>query len=147
MSILNIVRGQAQVSEIELKRALAYKNAIGKLRDGIKYRVSGDRNHVRMIGIADVRGFPYWKVIDQGAKAPFRGIMPETPSFRQWLRARGIPLSASFPIRRKISRDGLKPTYIFTDENKKTFDDLSRKVRKEWMVEVRNTLYTEFKKI
>ena len=96
--------------------------------------------------MVNASGFPYWKVIDRGTKAPFKAIMPETKDFKAWLRARNIPQSASFPIRRAISKRGLKPTWIFTDENKQTISEIKAQLPALWMTEVR-TRFNSYRKI
>jgi len=146
VEVAAVLRRQSRISEISLKRALSSKEATGKLRNGIRFKVSTNGNNVRMLGIADVAGFPYWRVIDKGAKGPFRAMMPETPDFMAWLRARNIPQSASFPIRKKISRDGIKGTNIFTIENAQTFSEVSAALPAAFMAQLRNKL-KPYKKI
>jgi hypothetical protein len=136
--IAELLRKQSNISEISLKRALARKEATGKLRNNIGYFVSSTTHDARMLGIANTNGFPYWQVIDKGTKAPFKGIMPETADFRKWLQARGIPKTASFPIRRAISRRGLKPTYIFTNENDKTYQEVKAAIPAAWLATMRD---------
>jgi hypothetical protein len=145
--IPRILRMQARVSEINLKRALLPKKATDRLRNSIRYNVSTTGTTSRMTGEVTARsgsGFPYWRSIDSGTKAPFKGIMPETPDFRAWMQARGIDKKASFPIRRAISKRGLKPTFIFTTEAKRTFVDVQKAMPEAWMLIVRNS-FIEFK--
>ena len=146
VEVARVLRRQARVSEISLKRALAGKEATGKLRAGIRFVVRSQGGTTQMLGIADVAGYPYWQVIDKGARGPFRRMMPETPDFRAWLRARNIPQSASFPIRKKISERGLKGTNIFSKENAMTFSEVSTSLREEWRDKLRRRLL-EFQKI
>lgn len=144
-----ILRSQAKITEINVKKRLFQegKVATGKVRSQLLYGVSDLPNGgFRLFGVQITAGFPVWQVIDRGAKGPFRAIMPETPDFRAWLRARGIPQAASFPIRRKISRDGIKPTYIFSEENQRTWEDVQEKIPSAWMQTLRNK-FQEYKNL
>ena len=146
VAIAALLRKQSRISEINLKRNLQRKEATGQLRRQLGYRISSDATSSRMVGMVNASGFPYWKVIDRGTKAPFKGIMPETAGFRAWLKARNIDKSASFPIRRAIPKRGLKPTWVFTDENKQTMAEIRRELPPLWMAEVR-TRFNSYRKI
>lgn len=144
-----ILRSQAKITEINVKRRLFQegKVATGRTRSQLLYDVTDLPNGgFRLFGVQVTGGYPNWQVIDRGARGPFRAMMPETPEFRDWLRARGIPQSASFPIRKKISRDGIKPTYIFSEENQRTWEDVQAKIPNAWMQTLRNK-FQEYKNI
>ena len=144
-----ILRTQAKITEINVKRRLFQegKVATGRTRSQLLYGVTDLPNGgFRLFGAQVTGGYPVWQVIDRGARGPFRAMMPETPEFRDWLRARGIPQSASFPIRRKISRDGIKPTFIFSEENQRTWEDVQEKIPNAWMQTLRNK-FQQYKNI
>lgn len=144
-----LLQHQAKISEINIKRRLfeRKKVATGKLRSQLKYGTMRLPNDGwRMYGMQGTSGYPYWQVIDRGARGPFRKVMPETPDFIAWMALRGIPKEASWPIRKKISRDGIKPSFIFSDENKRTWEDVRGKIPGIWQQALRNK-FQEFKNI
>lgn len=56
-----------------------------------------------------IEALEYLDYVDRGRKP---GKFPPLDAIRQWVRVKGIPDSATFPIARKIAMEGIKPTDV-----------------------------------
>jgi hypothetical protein len=105
--------------------------ASGTLVNSLKHEVSESGNTTTLTAKAE----DYYKFVDKGRRP---GKFPPVDAIRKWVEvkpirwisATGRPLtvqSMGFLIGRKIAREGIKPTNIFTEET----DKIKREIEQE----------------
>lgn len=120
--------GKEVVDEIKNRLVGAGKKATGKLIKSIRFEVKKELDitfkmadygqyvdkGVSGAGIPD--GFKgKLKPVVTSGKFKFRNKMPpDNKSMRDWMKIKGIPKKASFPVRRSIWIFGISPTNFFT---------------------------------
>lgn len=95
-----------------------YLSFTENLKNNIKKTVSDGVLEISMPG--------YALYVNDGRK-PGSKMPPATP-IKEWMERKSIPLSALYPIRRKIGRDGIKPRpffHYFTDNLDKLVNDIA----------------------
>jgi len=111
---------------LRLRLGAEGKNASRKLSDSIQGTVTITP------ALAILRGFAmdYWKYVDQGRRP---GKMPPEAPIIRWIKQKGIAegltkkwqlRSLAYVIRRKIAKEGIAPTNIFTEETDKLQEKL-----------------------
>lgn len=148
--------GSQVEQEIERRLASSGKEASGKLMQSIRYEV---REKANSIVIAFIMA-DYGKYVDKGVQGAeskragdggksiykFKDKMPPAKSIKQWLKIKGIPESASFPIRRSIYRFGITPTNFFTIPTTRRQKQLADGIKKNMILDVENLIGKEFNK-
>lgn len=158
------IRKYGKEVEQEIKNRLAgyNKKASGKLYKSIRAEVSEEKKEF----ILSFSMEEYGEYVDkgvQGAGVPkgfkgkkkpvvrtgpykFRDKMPPEKEFRNWLKFKGIPKKASFPIRRSIWIFGIAPTNFFTIPVKRRQKQFNQGVEKAMAKDIEQQLAKEFKK-
>jgi len=100
------------------------KNASGKLARSTKFKFRSIPSLITF----EIKAQDYWKYVDQGRKP---GKMPPEAPILKWISQKGLgnqdDKGLAFLIRRKIAREGIKPTFLFTNSIKLwKRDDLPR---------------------
>jgi len=124
--LIESLRGAGFDMNQEIKKNLSSsdKVASGDLIRGTRFTISSTGSLITFKALAPKQ----WRFVDEGRKPG--GKFPPKTAILRWMRQKGISArgiskdSLAFLIGRKIARDGIKPTNIFTDaiENfKKTF--------------------------
>jgi hypothetical protein len=116
--------GNQVEQEIETRLTKAGKYASGKLLESVRYEVKDVAKGLAIsFYMAD-----YGKFVDKGVEGAesgkagkggssiykFGNKMPPEKSIKSWLKIKGIPEKASYPIRRSIWKFGITPTNFFT---------------------------------
>lgn len=113
MTINEYLNDRAIDLQIELENYLTQngKVATGKTLDSIDITVSGETINISLSEVflfidKGVNGV----LVDQGSPYSFSGNSKMIPpdSLLPWMKAKGIPESAKFPIAKAIYRDGIK---------------------------------------
>jgi len=148
--------GNQVEQEIETRLIKSGKEASGKLLQSIRYEVKEKAGQVIIaFFMAD-----YGKFVDkgvQGAKSgkagdggrsiyKFKNKMPPKKSIEKWLKIKGIPESASYPIRRSIYMFGITPTNFFTIPTTRRLKQLEQGIEKNMKIDAEQIISKEFKK-
>jgi hypothetical protein len=122
-----------QVTNEMKNRLIGYdKVASGNLLKSIGYQLEETSP-----GILELTFFmaDYGVYVDKGRKP---GKMPPLSPIKKWLRIKGLPEKAAFPIAKNIGRFGIKPTNFFTipiSRRVKALNDQIIKITTEEVVE------------
>ena len=92
-----------KILTIMLKRA--GKSNTGALINSLDYRLVETANEI----VVYLESNSYLKYVDEGRKV---GTWPNTSAIKKWVRQKGLPDSAAFPISRSIFKFGIKPTNV-----------------------------------
>src|SRR5690349_16078021 len=84
------------------------KEARGKLLQSLRFDL---REGIEQI-ILEIEMEDYGKYVDKG-RGPNKKMPPDNAEFKEWMVLRGIDSKFSFPIRRKIGRDGIPAVNFF----------------------------------
>ena len=99
--------GKETVAEMVAILKLKSKEATGKLLQSLK---SDLREGLEQI-VLEIEMEDYGKWVDKGRRAGEK--MPPKEPIEKWMELKGIDLKYSFPIRRKIGRDGIEAVNFF----------------------------------
>jgi hypothetical protein len=125
--------GRSITSEMRTRLTNLGKSATGDLINSITYQRQGNNLNILMSD--------YAVYVNNGRRPG--GRMPPPGSLDTWLRARGIPQEADYPIRRAIAERGIKPTNFLATtigRRQKEFEnglanafaaDVEKQIRKE----------------
>jgi hypothetical protein len=110
--------GNSVENEIETRLTNNGKIATGKLYDSIGYTLTEDRGGFNL----KFKMAEYGKYVDKGVKPHPEYLTGKgtgrkskfITALKKWCRVKGIPEGAAYGIRRKIWKDGIKPTNFFT---------------------------------
>lgn len=83
----------------------AGKDSTGALINSIDYNIREEAKQINII----IESNDYLKYVDEGRKP---GSYPNIREIEKWVKVKGIPTSAVFPIARSIFRFGIKPTNV-----------------------------------
>lgn len=148
--------GNQVEQEIERRLVAAGKDASGKLLQSIRYDVKEKANKIIIaFYMAD-----YGKYVDKGVQGAesgragdggrsiykFKNKMPPPKSIEKWLKIKGIPKEASYPIRRSIYRFGITPTNFFTIPTTRRVKQLEAGIKKNMILDAEALIQKEFKK-
>lgn len=118
------------------------KRASGQLERSINYRVSQKQDDWVLTLFAE----DYLKFVDKGVSGTQRRYntpyayttrKPPISVIKQWVRLKGMPDEAAFPIQNKIFRFGLKPTNVIN----KSIREIE--YRSKWVNKFEESLTTE----
>ena len=93
------------------------KKASGNLINSIKYQIEQDKGNDVFVLTAE----PYLEYVDKGVSGTIRKyntpysykkFPPRIDAISNWVRLKGLPADAVYPIRMKIFKYGLKPTNV-----------------------------------
>jgi len=131
--------GKEVVAEM-LTRLNGYgKKASGNLQKSLTYSVEVDSETYSL----NIVAADYWKYVDKGRKP---GKFVPVDALRKWVRLKGIPESAIYPINYKIYKKGIKPTNFASttlSRRRSKFQELVAKTYKEDMEIYFNSLAQE----
>jgi len=91
------------------------KRASGKLIESFKFVIEQQEGNDVIV----INAEPYYTFVDKGVSGTirkyntpysYRQFPPRIDAIRNWVRIKGLPDEAVFPIRQKIFRFGIKPT-------------------------------------
>ena len=148
--------GNQVEQEIETRLTKAGKYASGKLLESVRYEIKEKTNQVIVaFFMAD-----YGKFVDKGVEGfesgkagkggssiyKFGKKMPPEKSIKQWLKIKGIPEKASFPIRRSIWKFGITPTNFFTIPTTRRIKQLEEGIKKNMIKDAEEIIKKESKK-
>lgn len=128
----------------------------GNLDDSISYAITEENGRMKII----FRMADYGKYVDKGVKGSesgkageggnsiyaFTNKMPPAKALSGWLKRKGLPESASFPIRRHIFRFGITPTNFFTIPTMRRQKQLENGIRDNMIKDIEQLLQKEFGK-
>lgn len=148
--------GNQVEQEIEARLHGFDKIATGKLMQSIRYEIRETANSIAITFLME----DYGKFVDkgvqgaesgragEGGRSPykFKNKMPPPESIRQWLKIKGIPEKASFPIRRSIWRFGITPTNFFTIPTTRRRKQLEEGIKNGLILDAEEAIKKEFKK-
>ncbi|EFX61756.1 hypothetical protein DAPPUDRAFT_271961, partial [Daphnia pulex] len=95
--------GQDVVKELAAQLLRAGKRASGKLINSLNYDLREIADEIQLRILAE----DYLTFVDEGRKA---GKWPNISAIEKWVRIKGIPQTAVFPIAKSIYRFGIRPT-------------------------------------
>lgn len=123
--------GEATVSSMRNILVSSGKVASGELVRSLAYEITYDGQDISLeFSMAE-----YGVFVDKGRKP---GKMPPISSISDWLRVKGIPTSAAFPIARKIGMKGIKPTPFFESTVDRTLASLVDSLSEAFAKDVEN---------
>lgn len=129
--------GEKTINDIVNKLLTLDANASGKLMKSLTYDLRVELNNI----IVEIKALDYFKYIEIGRP---KGKQPPLRSIKRWCKVRGIPISAAFPIAKKIGRFGIEPRPILQDViNKmdfKPFEGFLEKEVYEYLTKVKSRL-------
>lgn len=105
--------GQQITDEMRTRLKNAGKIDSGSLYNSVHYEVVGDVNPTLVITADDygVRNADEYGVVNSGRRP---GTYPPGNSIKAWMRRKGIPKEAYWPIMKKIKERGIRGTGYFT---------------------------------
>ena len=104
--------------------------ATGKLSRGLKY-------HVRDNVLNVMSSVSYWKAVNN----PNFAKKPNLPAIKQWVKHKGLPFTAAYPIFRKLKERGYGKPYVYwSDGNKLRRTDFAGYTARKHKDEVVNKL-------
>ena len=118
------------------------KRSTGNLINSINYRVTEKGDDWNLTLFSE----DYMKFVDKGVSGTqrkyntpysYRTKKPPISVIKQWVRTKGIPDEAAFPIQNKIFRFGLKPTNVIN----KSIREIE--YRSRWINKFEESLTTE----
>lgn len=118
------------------------KRATGNLINSVNYRVNEKGENWTLTLYSE----DYLKFVDKGVSGTqrkyntpysYRTKKPPISVIKQWVRTKGIPDEAAFPIQNKIFRFGLKPTNVIN----KSIREIE--YRSRWINKFEESLTTE----
>lgn len=115
------------------------KKASGNLIKSISYDVEVNGKNI----VLNIDAEPYWKYVDKGRKP---GKFVPVNALRKWVKVKGIPESAIYPINYKIYKKGIAPTNFATTtltRRKSKFEEMVAKAYKEDMIDYLQRLKNE----
>jgi hypothetical protein len=149
------IRRYGDQVENEIKTRLVNNGRVasGKLFDSIRSEVKETKREFILQFFMD----DYGKYIDKGVRgseqnragnSPYKYTtkMPPEKDLRSWMKLRGIPKSASFPIRRSIFLFGIEPTNFFTIPTTRRQKQFEAGIEKNMALDVEEILAKEAKR-
>ena len=152
--------GNQVEQEIETRLIKSGKEASGKLLQSIRYEVREKAGQVIIkFFMAD-----YGKFVDKGVQGAESGRAGEggksiykfgkatkrskakEKSLRSWMKIKGIPEKAYYPISRSIWRFGITPTNFFTIPTTRRAKQLEQGIEKNMKIDAEERISKEFKK-
>lgn len=154
--------GKEVESEIK-KRLVGYgKKASGKLYNSIRSEVKEEKAGFLLTfqmedyglyvdkgvsGAGVPSGFNgKLKPVVKSGKFRFHDKMPPPESIKSWLKIKGIPEKASFPIRRSIWIFGIAPTQFFTIPTTRRQRQFEKGLEKNMALDFEKIIAKQFKK-
>ena len=111
--------GFSTTNEIKSDLKAEGKDATSRLIRSVRFEEIAQPSLLSLVFKAE----SYYKFVDKGRR---KGKMPPKAPILRWLRARGLDTKLEFVIRRKIARDGIPATNIFTNATDKLTKDFFR---------------------
>lgn len=108
--------GQQGIDRIKEIVLASNKNASGKFRDSLEYKLNFDLE--KFSYQLEFSGIKYEINIRDGRRKGAK--MPPTEPIQAWMKIRGIPLKNTFQVKRAIAEKGIQPF----DFNAKAFNNL-----------------------
>lgn len=135
--------GFGLITDIKTDLGAAGKSASGDLIQGTGFRVEQNSEFMSMHAFVSGPASKYYKIIDGGRKP---GTYPPITDIRKWIDTKGIVPEGkttkdqlAFLFARKIKRDGIEPTNIFTDNIEKfNTDVLARAFGQDFKAEIKS---------
>lgn len=118
------------------------KRATGKLYNSINYRVTQKDNDWTLTLLSE----DYMKFVDKGVSGTqrryntpysYKTKKPPISVIKQWVRVKGLPEQAAYPIQNKIFRFGMKPTNVIN----KSIREIE--YRSKWINKFEESISTE----
>lgn len=148
--------GNQVEQEIETRLRNNDKYSSGDLYDSIRYEIK--ENSVKFT--ISFYMLDYGRFVDKGVKGAesgkageggtspyaFRSKMPPPKAIEKWMKIKGIPAEASYPIRRTIFRLGITPTNFFSIPTTRRKKQLEEGVRNSMIKDVEANIKKQYGK-
>ena len=116
--------GESIVGEMINRLKNLGKKATGNLIDSLDFGVDDtNANNITLYFTA----IDYAIYVDKGRRP---GKFPPIKSIRDWCKIKRIPVKAAFPIARKISEKGIRPTNFFTVSTSRRLKQMNKELAK-----------------
>lgn len=111
MSLLSYIEqfSERKISDIQENLKLKDKVVSGSIHNSLRYEIQNLDNMRFLIQFFGDEGLLY---VSQGRRA---GTFAPLDEIKEWMRLRGIPAHALYPIMLKIKEQGIPPSEIFED--------------------------------
>lgn len=126
------------------------KRASGKLVDSINYKLINTPEGTNLQLLAE----DYLTFVDKGVSGTekkyntpysYRTKYPPIQEIKRWVRLKGIPQEAAYPIQNKIFRFGMKPTNVINKTIR--FIEYKSKFKSKFEDEIANNILEEIKSL
>jgi hypothetical protein len=148
--------GNSVEQEIKVRLRNNGKMGTGALYDSIDYEVTETSTKFKIT----FHMLDYGRFVDKGVEGSESGKageggssqyaytnkMPPKEEIERWMKIKGIPLEASYPIRRKIFTLGITPTNFFTIPTTRRIKQLEQGVKEAMVKDIDENLRRQYGK-
>lgn len=125
--------GSQVVAEMRTRLKNQGKIATGKLYDSLGFKILQNADKIEL----SFTSVNYMKYVDKGRRP---GKFPPIKKIRQWCIVKGIPTSAAYPIARKISQVGIRPTNFFSISTKRRMSQFTKNFEAAYKMDVESAM-------